>query len=247
MGADLSAADLTSATLIGTNLREANLRAADFSGAIIASVIFGGVDLSEVKGLHTSFQVGPSTVGIDTIYRSKGKFPEEFVRAAGVPDNFITFMKSLTVGPAIEFYSCFISYSSADKDFAERLYGDLQARNVRCWFAPEDLKIGENFRSRIDESIQVHEKLLLVLTRHSIRSSWVEKEVETAFERERRENRIVLFPIRLDPDVMETAESWAADIRRTRHVGDFTGWKNPGRYKKAFERLLRDLKAEPSL
>jgi hypothetical protein len=94
--------------------------------------------------------------------------------------------------------------------------------------APEDLKIGEKFRSRIDESIRIYDKLLLVLSRNSIRSPWVEKEVEAAFELERRENRIVLFPIRLDDEVMQTSESWAADIRRTRHIGDFTKWENHG-------------------
>jgi hypothetical protein len=66
------------------------------------------------------------------------------------------------------------------------------------------------------------------------------------FERERREGRTVLFPIRLDPecyrDVIETAEAWAADIRRTCHIGDFTAWEEHGRYMKAPERLLRDLK-----
>ena len=42
-------------------------------------------------------------------------------------------------------------------------------------------------------------------------------------ERERREGRTVLFPIRLDEQVVETDEAWAADIRRTRHIGDFRG------------------------
>jgi hypothetical protein len=54
----------------------------------------------------------------------------------------------------------------------------------------------------------------------------------------------VLFPIRLDNAVMDTSEAWAADIRRTRHIGDFTGWKDHDSYAKAFERLLRDLKVE---
>jgi hypothetical protein len=66
---------------------------------------------------------------------------------------------------------------------------------------------------------------------------------ETAFERERHENRIVLFPIRLDLAIMETTEAWAADIRRTRNIGDFTGWEDHGRYVKAFQRLLRDLQS----
>jgi hypothetical protein len=54
----------------------------------------------------------------------------------------------------------------------------------------------------------------------------------------------VLFPIRLDNAVMETDEAWAADIRRTRHIGDFSEWKNRDSYQKGFARLLRDLKAE---
>jgi hypothetical protein len=153
-------------------------------------------------------------------------------------------MRSLT-GAAFDFYSVFISYSSADQAFAERLHAGLQAKAVRCWFAPEDLKIGDKFRSRIDESIRFHDKLLLVLSRDSIPSQWVEKEVETAFERERRENRVVLFPIRLDDEVLHTNEAWAADIRRTRHIGDFTKWENHADYSKAFERLLCDLKAHP--
>ena len=43
---------------------------------------------------------------------------------------------------------------------------------------------------------------------------------------------------------METNEAWAADIRRTRHIGDFSRWKDHDAYQSAFERLLRDLKAE---
>jgi hypothetical protein len=37
---------------------------------------------------------------------------------------------------------------------------------------------------------------------------------------------------------------WAADIRRTRHIGDFTRWKEHDAYTKALERLLRDLRIE---
>jgi len=54
----------------------------------------------------------------------------------------------------------------------------------------------------------------------------------------------VLFPVRLDDTVMQTSEAWAADIRRMRHITDFTDWKDYNAYQKAFGRLLRDLKAE---
>ena len=152
------------------------------------------------------------------------------------------------MGQAIEFYSCFISYSSKDDEFAKRLHADLQQEGVRCWFAPEDLKIGERFRRSIEDAIRLHDKLLLILSEDSVNSTWVEDEVESALEKERKakergEERTVLFPIRLDSAVMETDAAWAASIRRTRHIGDFSAWKDHDAYQVAFQRLLRDLKS----
>jgi hypothetical protein len=88
------------------------------------------------------------------------------------------------------------------------------------------------------------EDVLLILSEHSVKSEWVQDELEAALERERRGKRLVLFPIRIDDAVVETEQAWAASIRRTRHIGDFTKWEQHASYKRAFERLLRDLKAE---
>lgn len=143
---------------------------------------FADNDLSTVKGLATARHLGPSTIGITTIYKSKGNIPENFLRGAGVPEDFITYMKSLAQNP-IDFYSCFISYSSQDDDFDQRLHADLQQQGVRCWFAPEDLKIGDKFRMRIDESIRIHDKLMVILSENSICSPWVKNELEAALEK----------------------------------------------------------------
>jgi hypothetical protein len=59
-----------------------------------------------------------------------------------------------------------------------------------------------------------------------------------------RHGRTVLFPIRVDDAVMGTTEQWAHDIRRTRHIGDFSRWKEHGAYQMALDRLLRDLRVE---
>jgi TIR domain len=209
----------------------------------IGWVVFGNVNLTTVRGLDTLNHFGPSTIGIDTLYRSQGNIPEVFLRGAGVPDDMITYSKSL-VGQPFQYDSCFISYSSHDEALAQRLRTDLRAHKVRCWFAPEDLKIGDEFRSRIDESIQVYDRLLLILSEHSVTSRWVQKEVETAFEKEGKENRIVLFPIRIDEAVIHSTVGWAADIRRQRHIGNFQQWKDHDAYQQAFQRILRDLKAD---
>jgi len=247
--ADLSNADLSRANLRGATLRKAilnrtNLRNANFDGVWMAFTSMGEVDLSAVVGLDKVRHLGPSTIGINTIYRSGGKIPEIFLRGAGVPDNFIEYMKSLAGTPtAFEYYSSFISYSTKDQKFADLLHSQLQSKGARVWLATEDLKIGDRFRARIDEAIRLYDKLLLVLSKNSVKSPWVEAEVEAAFEKERKQKRTVLFPIRLDDAVMETDEAWAADIRRTRHVGDFRKWKDHDEYQRAFGRLMRDLKA----
>jgi hypothetical protein len=63
-----------------------------------------------------------------------------------------------------------------------------------------------------------------------------------AVENEPKPGNTVLFPFRLDDAVMDTDQAWAADIRRTRHIGDFRAWKDHDHYQKSFERLLRDQK-----
>ena len=78
---------------------------------------------------------------------------------------------------------------------------------------------------------------------NSVLSVRARDEVEAALEEEKASDRLVLFPIRLDEAVMNTRDDWAAKIKRRRHIGDFSNWKDEGSYRKAFERLLRDLKA----
>lgn len=247
MVSNLSGARLTDARLNGANLRLATLRSTSLGNANLARARLGGttladLDLSETMGLDLVEHTQPSTIGLDTIYRSRGRIPDVFLRGCGVPEGFITYMHSLVNAP-LNYYSCFISHSSKDEDFAQRLHADLQAKGVRVWFAPEDMKIGDRIRPAIDDAIRVYDKLLIVLSEYSIASAWVETEVETAFEKERKHNKTVLFPIRLDNTVMDCTQPWAADIRRTRHIGDFTSWKDHDSYQKAFDRLLRDLKA----
>jgi hypothetical protein len=241
--ATLSGAILFGATIIATNFNMTTLHEADLTNVFLMFNAFPNNNLSEVKGLETAQHFGSSSIGIDTIYMSRGNIPEVFLRGCGVPDEFITYMHSLVANP-IQFYSCFISYSSKNQLFADRLYADLQNKGVRCWLATEDLKIGDKTRIRIDESIRLHDKLLLVLSKYSVASDWVEQEVETALDRERREKRTVLFPIRLDDTVMKIDTGWPALIKNTRNIGDFRKWRNLESYNKAFDRLLRDLKAE---
>lgn len=260
--AELSDADFSNANLNGVNFEYANLSRANLShtelkdarftnadlnltnvtGAEIGGTTFGGNNLGVVKGLDTLSHEGPSFLSIETLYISEGNIPVAFLQGVGVPEDFIVHMRSST-RQALEFYSCFISFSYKDKTFAKQLHRDLQNEGVRCWFEPDDMRIGDRVRDRIYESIRSHDKLLLILSEHSVLSQWVGDEVEAAFERERKEERSILFPIKIDNAVVDSETSWASSIRHSRHIGDFIQWEDPDLYKTAFNKLLRDLTA----
>jgi hypothetical protein len=112
--------------------------------------------------------------------------------------------------------------------------------------APHDLRPGDYHHSRIDEAIHLHEKVLLLLSEHAVNSAWIKHEVQIALAREIAQDCIILFPLRLDQAVMQTNKDWAARLRESRHIGDFTGWQNKTIYDQAFTTLLQHLKVNRS-
>jgi hypothetical protein len=152
----------------------------------------------------------------------------------------------------IQFYSCFISYSTENQDFADRLYADLQNNGVRCWFAPHDMKAGRKVHEQIDEAIRVYDRLLLILSDESMASPWVKTEIAKARAKEDSQRRRVLFPISLVP--FQKIRAWdqfdadrgtdAAKEIREYHLPDFSGWTNPYIYRPAFQKLLAALQSE---
>ncbi len=72
--------------------------------------------------------------------------------------------------------------------------------------APENWAPGEKLREQIDAAIRLHDKLLLILSEHSMNSEWVKTEIFNAREREVAEKKRKLFPVRLVP--FETLYDW---------------------------------------
>lgn len=252
---DLSGEDFSGASLTGADLRGADLTGANFSGANLISVklaytIFGNVNLTGALGLDACDHGGPSILDHSTLAKS-GQLPISFLRGCGLPDTLINYLPSL-LNQAIQYNSCFISYSTKDQEFATRLHADLQNKGVRCWFAPHDIQGGKPLHEQIDQAIQVYDRLLLLLSDSSMQSEWVKTEISKARKRETREKRRMLFPIRLvDFETLKQWECFDADIGkdsaweiREYYVPDFSKWKDHDSYKVEFDKLLRDLKTE---
>jgi hypothetical protein len=129
--------------------------------------------------------------------------------------------------------------------------GPAVCRKASCRFAEQGgsllvcaahLPIGAKTWDAIDEAIRLRDKLLVILSEASLGSDWGEDEVSKGLAEERSREQVVLLPIRIDNEVMSTAEPWAVKLRDQRNIGDFRQWKKPAEYQKSLDRLLRDLK-----
>jgi hypothetical protein len=184
-GARLDSAKLYCAALVPVTLTKASLHNADLCSArlaqcrldqtIVKRAQFGrtepsDIDLSRIIGLEVVSHFGPSTVGMDCLYRSAGNVPRDFLARCGVPSSFLDYVPALFGGPALTFHSTFISYSSDDVGFADRLFNDLFHRHgVRVWQDVHRLDPGDSLDRGIDAGIAGTDRVLLVCSKSSPR------------------------------------------------------------------------------
>lgn len=241
-GSKFAACDFTSALFIGATLRTVELQAANMSGARFGGTIISATNLSEVVGLDRTKHDRQSSIGMDTIVESRGRIDPTFLRATGIPEALVKMVMNLAAD-ALSFYSCFISYTEKDAKLSEQLYKDLEKKGVRTWRWREDASWGKPLQSSIDRALADHEKVIVILSEHSLTAEPVLYEIKSTLEREKKSSRNILFPLRIDDAVFSWKDPLQESILK-KHVGDFSTWETKAAYKKAFERLLKDLRAE---
>jgi hypothetical protein len=91
--------------------------------------------------------------------------------------------------------SVFLSHSSRDKDFCQRLALDLSNYEIKVWYDEWEIKVGDSLRTKISTGIEEHEYLAVVLSHASVESDWVQIELNAALAKELRERRVVVLPL----------------------------------------------------
>ncbi len=263
-GADLRGVNLSYAKFDYANLTDASLVGAIFEGTKLSATVFQGAyfggtivaaDFSQAKGLESTRHVFESSIAVDSLRQFQGDLPQAFLRGCGLRDEEIAYFRSV-VGKPIRFYSCFISYSTKDEEFASRLHNDFQAKGIRCWKWDHDARTGRSMWGEIDQAIRVHDKVVLIASESSLKSPAVNREIERAIQEEDRRMKDkqagrfdgdldVLFPVRVDDFIFdEWQHERKADVVK-KVIADARNWdKDPAVYAKVRDKLIKDLKPQ---
>ncbi|MEI6236528.1 MAG: toll/interleukin-1 receptor domain-containing protein [Planctomycetota bacterium] len=242
VGSDLSGANLTHTKIFHSHFYDTDLSGTDFSHAWVKETTFANVDLSKAKGLDSVKFIGPSSLGVDSIYRSHGLISTMFLRGCGVPEEFINTIPTLSFSSELAF-SCFLCHSGMDRVFCEKLFGDLQANGVRCWLLPDDFAKGRGAQFKAHNPDLIYDKLLVICSKYALASDPVIREIERALESQDRGERTRLLSITRDDFL---AEKWTHP-NKERVVetlcSDFRHWEKPESYERALGKLLAALKS----
>jgi hypothetical protein len=208
-------------------------------------------------GLSRTFIVisGPETVrmpsdllGAIYIRLSTANFnPPAIAPAAEAIRRTITKLGARQDRRSTDYYSCFISYSWKDQEFATRLHDDLEEAGVQSWLDAKQIKFGERWREVIDKAVQAHDKVLLILSKDSVSSRWVQVEVSKALQLEQGRGNTVLFPLRLDDAIFDVPGTDEIMRLKERQIGDFSHWQDKRLYQRAFSQLMRALAISASV
>lgn len=92
----------------------------------------------------------------------------------------------------------FLSHSSKDKLFVEKLARDILALDVDVWLDQWEMKIGDSLFDKIEEGIESSDYVIIVLSNDSVNSFWVKKELNAFLCNEIISKSKKILPVLID-------------------------------------------------
>lgn len=91
--------------------------------------------------------------------------------------------------------SVFVSHASADAAVAERLAMGLQAVGYRSWYSQWELHPGDSIVERIEAALSASDVLVVVLSKKSVASGWVQRELNSVLIGQLSGAKVLVIPV----------------------------------------------------
>lgn len=92
----------------------------------------------------------------------------------------------------------FLSHSHTDKRFVRSLAKKLTSKKIKVWIDEAEIRPGDSLIEKLRNAIDSVDVLIAVLSRASINSPWVKKEIEIATVREIKHKKLKVIPLLLN-------------------------------------------------
>ena len=270
-GANLTDADLTGASFAGASLVRANMTNAkctnsdffqtqfwgvnlsgtDLTGSLFGYSIFQDCDLSGAKGLDLVRHDAPTTIGLDTLFRSHGQIPESFLMGAGLPSAAAGFLGAAK-DDATSLREVFIACIDEDQEFAKTLRDDLRAQSVRCWVFSEEVRgnalvdrHSASDQEEIERWLRDYDKMVVLGSAASLEAEAILNDLTHAKQMQLSTETWSLFLGAVDDTLTDPKVRTARNLSTEHVVFNLAGQKDDREtYQKEVERLAEALKQD---
>ncbi|MBO5087518.1 MAG: TIR domain-containing protein [Lachnospiraceae bacterium] len=134
----------------------------------------------------------------------------------------------------------FVSYSSEDRKLVNTIVNMLKTEGIAYWKAPEMIPAGSSYAREIPRAIKECEVFLLVLSRTSQKSIWVEKEIDSAIS-----HRKTIIPFQIDDiPLNDTFRFYLNNVQMISYALD--GEEAMDELKRQLNQLVKDSQSEQS-
>ena len=132
--------------------------------------------------------------------------------------------------------SVFLSHSSHDREWAQKLAGDLKQAGVSVFLDDWDIGPGDLLISRCNDGLRTASDGLIVWGIHTRESPWVRAECQFLLHEAIRNNKRLMGVILADVELPSLLKTWVA--------ADFRGCRPGPDYQDRLSRLIRALRGE---
>ena len=225
-GADLVRSDLTDAVLneadmFQTRVWGCTMNGANLSGAALGYTVFQDCDLRNVIGLERVRHDAPSSIGVDTVYRSGGQLPGVFLSGAGVPGSIATLQEAIAAADKTR-GELYISCRDDDEEFARQLSTDLEKLGITTWVFSERVRgnalvsrLSSSDQEEIERWLRNYDKLIVVASSRAIEYEKILNDITAARDKQQAADRWLLYFVAPDDGLMRpggrTARNMAAE------------------------------------